>query len=112
MRFLGYIFQYGHALGLYRRQHHIDGRAHRNLVKIDVRTLHFLGIGVNQPVFNADLGAQQLKALDVLVDGPHAEIAPAGHGNTGLPEPSQQRPDKIVAGPHMLGKLVRDGGAV
>ena len=82
----------------------------RNLVEVDVRPLQALGISVDETVFDADLGTQQLEALDVLIDGTNAEIAPAGHGNTGLAKTPQQRADEIIAGAHMLGKLVGDGG--
>ena len=58
------------------------------------------------------LGAQKLKALDMLVDGTGAEIAAAGHGHLGLAEPTQQRPEKIVRGANLPGHLMGHGGGV
>lgn len=108
--FFGNILQHGHTAGFHGGQHDIDGGADRNLIEVDVRPLQALGISVDETVFDADLGTQQLEALDVLIDGTNAEIAPAGHGNTGLAKTPQQRADEIIAGTHVLGELVGDGG--
>ena len=46
------------------------------------------------------------------VDGAHAEITAAGHGNSGLAEPAQQSAHQIVAGADAAGQLVGGLGGV
>ena len=47
----------------------------------------------------------------MLVDGPHPEITAARHRDLRGAEPAEQRPHKIIGGPHLPGQVVRHGMA-
>ena len=47
----------------------------------------------------------------MLVDGAGAEVAAAGHGHLSLAKTGQQCAQKVVAGAHLAGQVVRDVGA-
>ena len=71
-----------------------------------------MGAGLDEAALHLHLRAHGAKTLDVLVDGPHTEVAPAGHGHGGLTEAAQQRADEIVGGADAAGHVIGGmGGA-
>ena len=100
VRLLGGIFDGGGALGQGRSHHDVHGSAHADHVQIhgSAGQAAALGHGLAQ-VALGDLRAHGPEALDVLVDGPDAEIAAAGHGHSSLAEAAQQRAQQVIAGP-------------
>ena len=114
MRLLGGVLDGGHALRQHGGHHNIHGRAHAHHVQI-YRRAHqpsVLGGGVDEASLHRHLRTHGGKALDVLVDGAHAEVAASRHGDGGLPEPPQQRAQQIVAGADAAGKIVGRAGGV
>ena len=111
MGFLGTVFQNGLALGHYSGEHTVHGSAHADLIKEDVCTVHLLGAHADHAVVHAVLCAQSTEHLQVLVNGAGAEVAAAGHGHLSLAKTGQQCAQKVVAGAHLAGQVVRDVGA-
>ena len=64
----------------------------------------------NRAVHQSCLRAERLKALEVLVDGTHAEIAAAGQRNLRLAVLAQQRAQKIIRSAHSANQI-GGGGA-
>ncbi len=104
------VFDGGGALGQSRGHHDVHGSAHADHVQIhgSAGQAAALGHGLDQ-VALGDLRAHGPEALDVLVDGPDAEIAAARHGHSSLAEAAQQRAQQVIAGPdpahHLEGRL-------
>ena len=72
---------------------------------------------LDHAVVEAVRAAQRLKALDVLVNGAHAEIAAAGKRHNGLGAAAEQSADIVVRAAHLAAQLARhhvrvDGGRV
>ena len=111
MGFLGTVFQNGLALGHYSGEHTVHGSAHADLIKEDVCTVHLLGAHGDHAVVHAVLCAQSTEHLQVLVNGAGAEVAASGHGHLSLSKTGQQCAQKVVAGAHLAGQVVRDVGA-
>ena len=116
---LGGVFNHRHTLGQHGGQHDVHGGPHGYDVQIDVGALHpaFFGPGVDKAAPHVHLGAHGHKALDVLVDGPPAEVAAPRRGHLGGTEPAQQGADEVIGGPDLPGQLlghpgVSDMGAV
>ena len=84
MRFARGIFNNRKALCLYGCKDNIHRCADGDHVKVNVRTAQFLCGDLDHAVVEAIRAAQRLKALDVLVNGAHAEIAAAGKRHNGL----------------------------
>ena len=70
------------------------------------------GGGMNEAALYHHLGTQGGKALDVLIDGAHTEVAPAGHGDFRLTEAAQQGADQVVGGADFAGQLIAGPGGV
>ncbi len=112
MGLLGGVVDGGDAISQHGGHHHVHGGAHADLIHIDAGALQAAvpGHGLDKAALG-DLGAHSAKALHVQVDGPHAEVAAAGHGHGGLAKPAQQRAHQIVAGADAAGQLIgRPGG--
>ena len=112
MGLTGGVFDDGGPLGQCRRHHNVHGSAHGHHVQIDVGPLQMtvLGPGVDVAALHGHLRAHGGKALDMLVDGPHAEIAAAGHGHRGLAKAAQQRAQQVIAGPDPPRQLIAGAG--
>jgi len=110
MGLLGAVFQNGLALGIHRREHAVHGGTHADLIKEDVCAVQLPGTHGDHTVVHAVLCAQRAEHLQMLVDGTRAEVAAAGHGHLCLAETGQQRTQKIVAGAHLTGQIVRNVG--
>ena len=63
-------------------------------------------MGVDHRIFNADICAQKLKALDMLIHRADTEITSARHGNACLIIPAEQGADQIIRGTHVLGQFI------
>ena len=105
----GGVFNDGAALGQGGCQHDVHGGAYGNLVQIDPRAVETAvpGVGIDKAVFHVHIGAQGGHALDVLVDGAHAEVAAAGHGGLGAAETAQHGADQIIGGPDLPHQIIR-----
>ena len=108
MRLLGCVFDDGGALCQHRGHHDIHGGAHGHHIQIYGGTGEpaLPGTGLDETALHLYLGAHGAKALDMLVDGPYAEVAAAGHGHLGLSETAQQGADEVVGGPDAAGHIV------
>ena len=106
MRLAGGVFNDGHAVGQHGGQHDVHGSAHRDNVQIDLGAAHpsAPALGVDKSAADIHIGAHGHKALDVLVDGTHAEIATAGHGHLGTAKAAQQGADQVVGGADLPGQ--------
>ena len=114
VRLLGGVFDRGGTLGQCRGHHNIHGGPHAHHVQIYRRTHQtaVFGGGVDEAALHGHLSAHGGEALDMLVDGPDAEVAAAGHGHGGLAEAAQQRTQQVVAGADTAGKIVGRAGGV
>ena len=78
MGLLGSVVDGGVALGLDCRHHHVDGAAHGHHIKEHVTADKLVRLGNDAAAHGIHLGAQGLKALDVLVNGAGADGTSAG----------------------------------
>ena len=118
MWLLGGVFDGGGAVGQHGGHHDVHSGAHGYHIHVDVGTGEPAapGCGMDEVALR-HFGAHGPEALDVLVDGPYAEVAAAGHGHGGLAEAAQQRSQQIVGRPdapcHIIGGMgAADGAAV
>ena len=112
MRLLGSVLDDGVAFRPDGGHHDIHGSAHGDHIQIDVGALEAAGLrgSVDEAALHHDLGAKRGKALHVLVDGAHPEVAAAGHGDLRLAEAAQERTNQIIGGPHLPGQLIGGSG--
>ena len=104
MRLLGGVFNNGLTLSQGCSDHNIHGGSHRDHIQIDVGALQaFICVGIDDRIAAAfHLGAQRLKALDMLVNGTDtAKVAAAGHSDLGLAEATQIRTQQIIGCAHL-----------
>ena len=103
MGLFGGIFNDSGALRQHCGQHQIHGGPHAGHIQVDLAALHapVPGLGAHIALLHLHLGPQGGKALQVLVDGAAAEVAPAGQGHFRLAEPAQHGPQKVIAGPQL-----------
>ena len=109
---LGGVLDDGVALRQNGSHHDVHGGPHGHHVQIDVGAVETARLrgGVDEAALHHHLGAHGGEALHVLVDGPHAEVAAAGHGHLRLPEPAQQGADEVVGGPDLPGQVIAGAG--
>ena len=108
MRLLGRVFNDRKSPGLHGGQHDVDRRAHRHHVEINGVAHQTLGHYIDHAMLHGrHRRSQRREALQMLIDGPHAEIAAARHGNPRRAEPAQQRADEIIRSPHVPRQIVR-----
>ena len=119
MGLFGGVFNDGHAVGQHAGQHDVHGGAHGHHVQVDLTAGQTSAgdLGADQAVAHIHIGAHGHKALDVLIDGPSAQITAAGQGHLGPAEAAQQGAHQVVAGADLAGQLignltVADVGAV
>ena len=112
VRLTGDVFQHGRALGQHSSQHGVHRSANGNGVKKDMCADKVVGLDMDLAVFHRVLSPKGCESLQVLVDGTRAEITAARHSDLARPKAAQQRAQKVVAGPHLAGKLVRYLSAV
>ena len=107
MRLTRNIFQNGRTLGQHGSQHGIHRGTNRHRVKKDMCACQMLSLDMNLAVLNGILCPEGGKGLEMLVNGARAQIAAARHGDLTGAEAPEQRAQKIVAGAHLAGQLVR-----
>ena len=120
MRLLGGVLNDGHTVGQGGGQHDIHGGTHGHHIQIDLSAGQPAApghLGIDQAVSDLHLGPHGYKALDMLVDGPSAQIAASGQGHFRPAEAAQKGAHQIVAGADPAGQLighlaVADMGAV
>ena len=98
MRLLRAVFDDRHAAAKNGSKQNVHRRADGNNVKVHMAALE-AAIGricADIAAQLLDARAHRLKALDVLVDGTHAEIAAAGHGDARVAKASELCADEIV----------------
>ena len=103
----GGVFNDGTALGQSGRKDDVHGCAHGHLVQVDPRAAEpaVSGVGVDKAVFHIYVRAKGGHALDMLLDGPHAEVAAAGHGGLGAAEAAKHCADEIIGSPDLAGQV-------
>ena len=86
------------AVAIIPADHNVHGSAHGHHVQIDVGPLQMtvLGPGVDVAALHGHLRAHGGKALDMLVDGPRAEVTAAGHGDLRPAESAEQSADEVI----------------
>ena len=110
MGFLGGVFDHGHALCPNGSQHNIHSSAYGDHIQVDLsagQTAKPRDLGAHQAAAHIYFGPHSHKALNVLVDGPRAQIAAAGQRHLGPAEAAQQSAHQIIAGADLAGQLVR-----
>ncbi|KAF5039761.1 hypothetical protein DSECCO2_540580 [anaerobic digester metagenome] len=100
MGFPGGIFQNGLSIRHGRCQHHIDGGADGDYVKENVSPFEMFRGGNGGAVFDGDGGAQGFKSLDMLINGPLADGAPALKIDGGLAESAEESADEVIGTAH------------
>ena len=107
---LGGIFNDGHAVGQHTGQHDVHGGAHGHHVQVNLSAGQTSAgdLGADQAVAHIHVRTHGHKALDVLVNGPSAQITAAGQGYLGPAEAAQQSAYQVVAGADLAGQLIGD----
>ncbi len=103
------VLEHRRALGQRRGHHQVLGAGHGDQVHHQLGTLEAFGTRLDVAVFDRDVGAHLLQAVDVQVDRARADGTAAGQRHLGLAEAGQQRPQHQDGGAHGLDQLV--GGA-
>ena len=119
MRLPGSVFNDSCALRQHGGEHEVHGGPHAGHVQVDLAALQPspLGLRAHIAVFDLHLRPQGGKSLQMLVDGPAAEVAAPGHGHLRLAEPPQHGPQQVIAGPELPPRVIGHrlpphGGAV
>ena len=109
---LGRVADHGLAVGQGGGHHHVLGAGHGDGVEVDLDPAEALGGGLDVPGLHADAGPHLLQGLEVEVDGPVADGAPAGQRDAGLARARHQGTQHEHRGPHGLDQVVGglDGG--
>ena len=98
-----------------RRKHDVHRRADRYHVEINMRSdksLLAAGRFDDRAVYESCLRAERLKALEVLVDRPYAEIAAARKRHSRVAVFAEQRAQQIIGCSHAHHKLARRGAGM
>ena len=108
MGLLGGVFDDGQPVGQRSGQEDVHGGAHRHHIQIDLRTVEPAGGGggMDKAVLHLNSGSHGGEALQVLVNGPHPQVTPAGWGHFRPAEAAQQGPDQIVGSTNLAGQFV------
>ena len=112
VRFLRGIFDDCAAFGENRRQHHVDRRAHRHDVHVNIRRVEMIGVHFDAAVFDDHVGAEGFKAFDVLVNRAVADVAAAGQRDNRVAVAAQQRAEQIVGRAHFADFVLIRGTVV
>ena len=82
-RFPGGVVDSGHAGQKRRGHHHVFRRADAGIIKVHVPGMHIPAVAVNHAAILHDAHAQRPQALQMQINGPDADFAPAGIGDRG-----------------------------
>ena len=102
-----HIFQHGLAPGQHSAEHGVHGSPHRHGIKEHMRARKLFAAHVDHAVLHRVARPQSAESLQVLVDGAGPQVAAAGHGHLRRAEAAQQRAQKVIAGPHLAGEIIR-----
>ena len=94
------------ALGEARRHHHVLGAVHGREVEGDARAAQPRGARLDVAVVEAELGAERLEALQVLIDRAHADRAAARLRDARRAEARDQRSEHQERGAHLAHQVV------
>ena len=108
VRLLCGVFDYCKTVSLYRRHNSVYGSADGVFVKEYLAARELIGAEIYHTAVDVIGRAERGKALEVLVYGPVAEVAAAGHGNVRLVETPEQRPEEICGSSHELCLFIRN----
>ena len=106
MRLLSCILDHRQTASQHSCQHHIDGSANGHLVHINRSADQLVRPGANHTLNGIHLGTQQFKALNMQVNGPHTEVAAAGHSHLRLLKPTQHSTNQVITGAKTGGQLI------
>ena len=101
------VLNHRRALDADSGKHDIHGCAHRNNVQIDTVSNQLRSAHVHHTALQAVSGSKRRKALKMLVNRTHAEIAPSGHRHHRMVKTSQQSAQKIIGAANMACQLIR-----
>ena len=90
------IFDSGHSFRHNGCHHHIDGRAHRHHVHINMIATQCIGLGNDQTMGNVHICPQRPEAFQMLIDGTAADITASRKRHLGLFIFAQQRAQQII----------------
>ena len=108
MRFLCHILKNGKPLCHYCGKHNIYGCSYGNNIKVNMTSEKAVAVYGNGAVTDSNICTKGFKALYMLVDWAHAEIAAAGKRNICLAKSSEKRTEKIIRGTKLPCKIFRD----
>ena len=108
VRLLGGGLDYGAAAGHAGREDDVHRRADADLVEVNLGAVELAvgGLGVDKAAGDLHVGAQGGHALDVLVYGPDAEVAAAGHGGLGRAEAAEHGAYEVIARAYLAHEVV------
>ena len=106
------VFYVGDPVGQDCADHDIHGGADGDDVEIDACAGQsaFRGLRADVAVLELDLGADGLKALDVLIDGTGSEVAAAGKRDLRVAEAAKLGADQIVGRADAANQITRRDG--
>ena len=107
MGLFGRILNHGGSLRLHGRQHNVHCCTNGNAVKINIGPCKLVHIHIDHPTVKAVCRAERRKAFQVLIDGAHAEIAAARHGNNRMVKPAEQRAKQIIGTADLARQCIR-----
>ena len=109
MRLLGRIFKDCLSLCQGSCHHNINGSAYRNHIKIDMAGHQVDRMGKHRSPLDHYLCSQCPKSLDMLVNGPAADVASAGKRNLSTFVFTQKRSDKIIRSSNSADEFIIHG---
>jgi hypothetical protein len=106
LRLAGGVVDHRCALGQNRRHEQVLGGTHAREVQPDRRAVQLPGLGDQEPVLTADLGAESGQAVDVHVQATRSDGVSTGQRHIGLTDPRHQRAQHTDRGPHLAHEVV------
>ena len=103
------VLEDGRPFGERRGHHEILGARDRHEVEVDASAIEPRCARDDVALLDADLGAHRLETFDVLIHRTQADRAPARQGNTRLPTPCHERPQRQNRSAHGFHELVGCG---
>ena len=101
------VLEHRHPVREAGGHHQILGAGHGHEVHHVPGSLQPPGARLDVALLDADLGAERLQALHVLIDRPQPDRAAARQRHARVPAAGEERPEDQNRGPHRLHELVR-----
>ena len=101
LRFLGRVLDRGPAFGIDGRHHDVDGRPDGRDIQEDLVPDELISPDRIAAAVILHLGSECLKALDMQVDRPRPQVAPARHLDPYIAVLAQQRAHKVIRSPQL-----------